>query len=145
MFSRFSKPIAVTARVLVNQIFFTPIFLTAFFSLQSLLTGSTGRETTEKLKTTLPGAYVNSCQLWPAVTAINFWWIKLEYRSMFSGVIAIGWNSYLSYLNQQQVQQTAKIEELQESPKGLQAQPKEESSMITRIIEGFKQGQKATA
>ncbi|KAI5780309.1 hypothetical protein DFH27DRAFT_340001 [Peziza echinospora] len=97
---RFSKPVAVALRVLINQLCFTPVFLTAFFSLQSFFTGATKEETAERLQQTLPAAYKNSCQLWPAVTAMNFYWVKMEYRSVVSGVIAIGWNAYLSYLNQ---------------------------------------------
>ena len=98
--SRFPKPVAVALRVLVNQIIFTPVFLTSFFSLQSLLNGSTTEEAGDYVQQVLPTAYKNSCQLWPAVSAINFYWIKLEYRSIFSGVIAIGWNAYLSFLSQ---------------------------------------------
>lgn len=97
---RFSKPVAVALRVMINQLCFTPVFLTAYFSLQSFLTGASAEETAERLQETLPTAYKNSCQLWPAVSAINFYWIKLEYRSVFSGVVAIGWNVYLSYLTQ---------------------------------------------
>lgn len=97
---RFSKPVAVALQVMINQLCFTPVFLTTFFSLQSFLTGATAEETKQRLQETLPTAYKNSCQLWPAVSAINFYWIKLEYRSVFSGVVAIGWNAYLSYLTQ---------------------------------------------
>ncbi|KAF8455933.1 hypothetical protein BGX38DRAFT_1087978, partial [Terfezia claveryi] len=100
---RFPKPVAVALRVMINQLCFTPVFLTAFFSLQSFLTGATAEETKERLQETLPAAYKNSCQLWPAVSAINFYWIKFEYRSVFSGVVAIGWNAYLSYLTQKRV------------------------------------------
>lgn len=98
--SRFPKPIAVGLRVAVNQIVFTPVFLTCFFSLQSLMSGSTTEETAQYVNQILPTAYKNSCQLWPAVSAVNFYWIKLEYRSIFSGVVAIGWNAYLSFLSQ---------------------------------------------
>ncbi|KAF8463124.1 hypothetical protein BDZ91DRAFT_625899, partial [Kalaharituber pfeilii] len=94
------KAIAVGLRVLINQLCFTPVFLTTYFSLQSIFTGDSAEETARKLQETLPTAYKNSCQLWPAVTAINFWLIKLEYRSIVSGVVSIGWNAYLSYLNQ---------------------------------------------
>jgi dihydroorotate dehydrogenase len=41
----------------------------------------------------------NSLKLWPAVTAFSFAFIPLEYRSIFAGVIAVGWQTYLSFLN----------------------------------------------
>jgi protein Mpv17 len=42
---------------------------------------------------------INSLKLWPAVTAFNFTFINPQYRSIFAGFIAIGWQTYLSYLN----------------------------------------------
>lgn len=42
---------------------------------------------------------LNSCKLWPAVTAFSFTFIDAQYRSIFAGFIAIGWQTYLSYLN----------------------------------------------
>ncbi|KAL7276782.1 hypothetical protein RUND412_000206 [Rhizina undulata] len=96
-----SKILAVATRVVVNQITFTPLFLTSFFGLQGAMTGLGGKEIVEKLEATLPQAFVNSCRLWPMVSAINFWLVPFEYRALLSGVIAVGWNGYLSYLNQQ--------------------------------------------
>lgn len=90
--------------MLVNQIFFTPVFLAAFFTLQSVFasvgTVST-REMIDTLKRTIPTAYINSCKLWPAVTAVNFWFVPLEFRALFGGAVAVGWNGYLSFLSQQ--------------------------------------------
>ncbi|KAI5845788.1 hypothetical protein DFP73DRAFT_402800 [Morchella snyderi] len=98
-----SKLLSISTRVLVNQIFFTPVFLAAFFTLQSVFssvgTVST-REMVDTLKKTIPTAYINSCKLWPAVTAVNFWFVPLEFRALFGGAIAVGWNGYLSFLSQ---------------------------------------------
>ena len=49
---------------------------------------------------------LNSLKVWPAVTAFNFTFIEAQYRSVFAGFIAIGWQTYLSYLNR-----TAEMEE----------------------------------
>lgn len=99
-----SKLLSISTRVLVNQIFFTPVFLAAFFTLQSVFasvgTVST-REMIDTLKRTIPTAYINSCKLWPAVTAVNFWFVPLEFRALFGGAVAVGWNGYLSFLSQQ--------------------------------------------
>jgi len=42
---------------------------------------------------------INSCKLWPAVTAFSFSFIDAQYRSIFAGFVAIGWQTYLSFLN----------------------------------------------
>lgn len=89
-----------TIQVAVNQIIFTPIFNSYFFGMQSLLTGMTIPETIERIKNTVPVSWINSCKLWPAITAFSFAFIPIEYRSIFGGVIAIGWQTYLSMLNQ---------------------------------------------
>lgn len=49
---------------------------------------------------------LNSLKVWPAVTAFNFTFIEPQYRSVFAGCIAIGWQTYLSFLNR-----TAEMEE----------------------------------
>lgn len=55
--------------------------------------------TWDHIKRTVPTSAINSCKLWPAVTAFSFTFINAQYRSIFAGVIAIGWQTYLSYLN----------------------------------------------
>jgi protein Mpv17 len=68
--------------------------------MQTLLTGATFDEIVERIKHTVPTSWINSCKLWPAVTAFSFTYIPIQYRNIFGGVIAIGWQTYLSLLNQ---------------------------------------------
>lgn len=99
-----SKLLSISTRVLVNQIFFTPVFLASFFTLQSVFASAgtvSAGEMIDTLKKTIPTAYINSCKLWPAVTALNFWFVPLEFRALFGGAVAVGWNGYLSFLSQQ--------------------------------------------
>lgn len=98
-----SKLLSISTRVLVNQIFFTPVFLASFFTLQSVFASAgtvSAGEMIDTLKKTIPTAYINSCKLWPAVTALNFWFVPLEFRALFGGAVAVGWNGYLSFLSQ---------------------------------------------
>jgi protein Mpv17 len=95
-------------QVTVNQLLFTPFFNSYFFGMQSFLSGATLPEVAERIKNTVPISWINSCKIWPAVTAFMFAFIPLEYRSIFGGVIAIGWQTYLSLLNQR----AAAVEEL---------------------------------
>lgn len=98
-FNYSSKAISLAMKVGINQVFFTPIFNTYFFGMQSLLSGDSLPEVVERVKRTVPTSMMNSIKLWPAITAISFAWIPQEYRSIFAGVIAIGWQTYLSFLN----------------------------------------------
>ncbi|KAH7095137.1 hypothetical protein FB567DRAFT_511835 [Paraphoma chrysanthemicola] len=95
-----SKILSLTTKVVVNQAFFTPIFNSYFFGMQSLLSGASIPEIIERIKNTVPTSWINSCKVWPAITAFSFTYIPIQYRSIFGGVIAIGWQTYLSLLNQ---------------------------------------------
>jgi hypothetical protein len=111
-------------QVAVNQALFTPIFNSYFFGMQSLLSGATGPEIVERIKNTVPTSWINSCKLWPIVTAFSFTYIPIQYRSIFGGVIAIGWQTYLSLLNQR-----AAAKEEMEHETG------QEAAVIVRVAE----------
>lgn len=99
-FNYSSRMLSLATKVTVNQIVFTPVFNSYFFGMQSLLSGDTFLEAWERIKKTVPTSFINSCKLWPAVTAFSFTYIQPQYRALFAGVIAVGWQSYLSWLNQ---------------------------------------------
>ncbi|EGS21861.1 uncharacterized protein CTHT_0037320 [Thermochaetoides thermophila DSM 1495] len=94
-----SRFLSLATKVVINQICFTPVFNTYFFGMQALLSGATLPETWERITQTVPVSCVNSCKLWPAVTAFSFAFLPLEYRPLFGGAIAVAWQTYLSYLN----------------------------------------------
>jgi protein Mpv17 len=100
-FNYASKALSLITKVVVNQIVFTPIFNSYFFGMQSLLSGDSFSEVLDRIRRTVPVSFVNSCKLWPAVTAFSFTFISPHYRSIFAGFIAIGWQTYLSFLNRQ--------------------------------------------
>jgi hypothetical protein len=83
----------------VNQLAFTPIFNVYFFGAQALLSGDTLPEAWRRVCNTVPVSFINSCKLWPPITAFSFAFIPFEYRAIFGGVIAVGWQTYLSFLN----------------------------------------------
>jgi hypothetical protein len=104
-----SKALSIALKVVINQVVWTPIFNSYFFGMQKALIGANLEEIVERIKNTVPRSWVNSWKLWPAVTAISMSVIRPELRSLFVGVIAIGWQTYLSVLNQR----ASKLEERQ--------------------------------
>nr|OQO15907.1 hypothetical protein B0A51_16858 [Rachicladosporium sp. CCFEE 5018] len=90
---------SLAVKILINQTFFTPIFNTYFFGMQSLLSGSTLQEAKERVIETVPVSWRNSWKVWPAVTAFSFTFVPPQYRNVFAGGIAVGWQTYLSWLN----------------------------------------------
>ncbi|KAJ5514984.1 Mpv17/PMP22 [Penicillium fimorum] len=107
-----SKLLSILTKVVVQQSCFTPVFNTYFFSMHSLLAGATLDETYERVKKALPVSIQNSVKLWPAVTAFMFMYIPPQFRNIFSGSIAVGWQTYLSWLNQKAAKEVAAAEAL---------------------------------
>lgn len=94
-----SRVLSIATKVTINQLCFTPVFNSYFFGMQSFLAGDNMEQVWERIKVTVPVSFINSMKLWPAVTAFSFAFIPMEYRSIFAGVIAVGWQTYLSFLN----------------------------------------------
>ena len=94
-----SFALSLLTRVAVNQAVFAPTFNTYYFGMQALLSGASVAETWERVRITVPESFLNSIKLWPAVTAFNFSFVPMQFRAIFAGSIAIGWQSYLSWLN----------------------------------------------
>ena len=117
-----SKILSLTVKVAVNQALFTPIFNSYFFGMQSFLSGATIPEIIERIKNTVPTSWINSCKVWPIVTAFSFTYIPIQYRSIFGGVIAIGWQTYLSLLNQR----AAAVERAEHAAESLVEAPRRE-------------------
>lgn len=98
-FNYSSHLLSLATKIVVNQVVFTPIFNSYFFGMQALLAGASLEGTVSHIQRTVPISIMNSIKFWPVVTAFNFSFISAEYRSVFAGVVAIGWQTYLSYLN----------------------------------------------
>ncbi|KAI1386051.1 uncharacterized protein F4822DRAFT_408823 [Hypoxylon trugodes] len=96
-----SHALSIGVKIVVNQLTFTPIFNSYFFGAQALLAGDSLAETWDRVRRTVPISWLNAWKLWPAVTAFSFTFVPMEYRSVFAGVVAVGWQTYLSYLNRQ--------------------------------------------
>lgn len=129
-FNYASHTLSLAVKIVINQSVFTPIFNTYFFGMQSLLSGSTLAEAKQRVIDTVPVSWKNSWKVWPAVTAFSFTFILPQYRNVFAGVIAIGWQTYLSWLNK-----TAEAMEL----------GKTETKELKDEEESGRQGRKAAA
>jgi len=93
---------SVAAKVVVQQMIFTPVFNTYFFGMQAILTGERPSGVLERIRKAVPISIANSIKVWPAVTAVSFAFILPQYRFMFSGVFAVAWQAYLSFLNRRE-------------------------------------------
>lgn len=106
-FNYSSKALSIFTKVCLQQAIFAPTFNSYFFTVQSLLAGNSIEETWQRLKRALPSSLINSMKLWPAVVTFSFLYVPPQFRSVFGGVVAIGWQTYLSWLNQRAAREVA--------------------------------------
>ncbi|KAI8067018.1 uncharacterized protein B0P05DRAFT_207593 [Gilbertella persicaria] len=87
-------------KVALDQFCFAPFFIAAFFTGQGLFEGKSIRDIKDKLASGYTTALVGNYKIWPAVQIVNFYFTPLNYRLMVTNVVALGWNAYLSTVNQ---------------------------------------------
>lgn len=86
----------MAARLALDQFVFAPISIGVFLSSMAVLEGTSPEE---KLRRNYTTALKSQYYLWPAVQGINFTLVPLHHRVLFVNFISIGWNCYLSHLN----------------------------------------------
>ncbi|XP_041107571.1 protein Mpv17-like [Polyodon spathula] len=84
-------------KMLLDQAIFSPCFLGCFLTISGTLNGLTMEENWNKLKRDFTDALIASYYLWPAVQIANFYFIPLNHRLAVVQVVAIVWNTYLSW------------------------------------------------
>ncbi|XP_017312383.1 protein Mpv17 isoform X1 [Ictalurus punctatus] len=91
-------------KMLMDQVCFAPCFLGAFLGIYGALNGLTVDENLVKLKRDYMDALISNYyylspffQLWPAVQIANFYFIPLHHRLAVVQIVAVAWNSYLSW------------------------------------------------
>ncbi|KAI9899155.1 hypothetical protein N3K66_005616 [Trichothecium roseum] len=93
-----NRRIETLARVGCDQLLFAPVAIGAFLSSMATMEGQSAKDRLEK--TWWPALKANWC-LWPFAQMINFTFLPLQHRVLFANVISIGWNAYLSWVNNQ--------------------------------------------
>ncbi|KAM9496431.1 mitochondrial inner membrane protein Mpv17 isoform 1-T2 [Clarias gariepinus] len=84
-------------KMLIDQVCFAPCFLGTFLVICGTLNGLTVEENVAKLKRDYMDALITNYYLWPAVQIANFYFIPLHHRLAVVQVVAVAWNSYLSW------------------------------------------------
>lgn len=100
-FNYSSATVSIGIKVLLNQLAYTPLFNIYFFAFHAILSGGGITGVIERVKNTVPTSIPRSFLYWPFVTAFNFTYVRPQSRSVATGVFAVFWQSYLSWLNTQ--------------------------------------------
>ncbi|CAG0882778.1 unnamed protein product [Cyprideis torosa] len=93
-----STPRIVVTKVSLDQLFFAPVLLALFLSLMQCINGECSRPAVEKtLRADYWDVLATNWSLWPAVQLVNFYIVPAEFRILVVQIVALFWNSYLSY------------------------------------------------
>ncbi|KAM4712763.1 mitochondrial inner membrane protein Mpv17 [Anableps anableps] len=88
---------AAMKKMLVDQLCFAPCFLGAFLCISGALNGLTVEENIAKLKRDYTDALISNYYLWPPVQIANFYFVPLHHRLAVVQIVAVAWNSYLTW------------------------------------------------
>uniref|UniRef100_A0A3B3VC94 Mitochondrial inner membrane protein Mpv17 n=2 Tax=Poecilia latipinna TaxID=48699 RepID=A0A3B3VC94_9TELE len=84
-------------KMLVDQLCFAPCFLGTFLCISGALNGLTVEENITKLKRDYTDALISNYYLWPPVQIANFYFVPLHHRLAVVQIVAVAWNSYLTW------------------------------------------------
>jgi len=85
------------AKMATDQLVFAPIFLFNFMGLMGFLNGLNSRQIESDIRANYGDVMYRNYQLWPAAQMINFGLVPLQHRVLFAQIVAVFWNTYLSY------------------------------------------------
>jgi hypothetical protein len=91
---------SVAKRVLLDQAVFTPVFLPVWLVSLWTLEGGQDTDITRlrlRLGESVPGLLLANWSLWGPMQMINFMFTPLKYQVLFSNIVSLVWNFYLSF------------------------------------------------
>lgn len=91
-------PKVVATKVLIDQVFWCPIFMSVFFTYLGLVSGDSLSVIGSKINADLLNACKGSWKVWPLVHAINFRFIPTKLRLFYINVVQIFFNVFLSLI-----------------------------------------------
>lgn len=98
-------------RVLADQSIFASLNLGFFLSSMAYLEGASPKK---RLEDKYVQALEKNWLLWPPVQTINFTLVPLEHRVLVVNVVSLGWNCYLSWVNNQGGIEESVVEEVKQ-------------------------------
>ena len=103
-----TAPMTVASKVAIDQTIWNPIFGCMFFGYLSAMEGKTFQQYTDKLRADLKTAVMGSWAVWVPAHTINFAFIPPSQRLLYINTIQIGYNIFLSFLGNKEVEPETK-------------------------------------
>ncbi|XP_049951390.1 protein Mpv17-like isoform X2 [Schistocerca serialis cubense] len=109
--SRFKgrSAIIVVKKVALDQLCFVPLFLGVLVSIIGFGNGKSVDQVKEKLEADYPDIMMTNYKIWPLVQTLNFSVVPVHYQVPLVQVVAVGWNTYMSWKAHQPVQKKQEL------------------------------------
>jgi hypothetical protein len=88
---------AIAKRVFLDQAFFAPLFLPMWLLNLWVLEGRSHEYVLENVRAQVPKMIVANWELWIPAQIVNLGFVPPKYQVLFSNLVAVVWNTYLSY------------------------------------------------
>lgn len=87
----------VLKKVALDQLVFAPIFLGFLLGVLGAMQGQTMDENVKNIKRDYLDVLANNYKVWPLVQLTNFYLVPLNYQVLLVQVVAVFWNTYISW------------------------------------------------
>ncbi|KAL7419104.1 hypothetical protein Q5752_005940 [Cryptotrichosporon argae] len=89
----------LAARVALDQAAWGPFIVFVFWTTNGFLEGKTPSEVRRKVEHAFLPSWSKAVCVFAPTQIINFTWVPLQHRLLFVQSVGLGWNIYLSYVN----------------------------------------------
>ncbi|XP_066269517.1 protein Mpv17-like isoform X1 [Branchiostoma lanceolatum] len=90
-------PTAALKKMCLDQALMAPFFLGMFYPVVGLSRWDSWEDIKQLVKKEYLSTLFNNYKLWPAVQLANFYFVPLNLRLLVMNIVALGWNTYLSW------------------------------------------------
>eukprot|EP00744_Colponema_vietnamica_P010938 GILI01015399.1.p1 GENE.GILI01015399.1~~GILI01015399.1.p1 ORF type:complete len:214 (+),score=20.48 GILI01015399.1:96-737(+) len=85
------------SKLVLDEVFFSPSVIVAFFSVMGYLEGHTVEEVKQKLRKEFVQTYLLDAAVWPPIQLVNFRYVPIMHQATVVNSCNVFWNAYLSY------------------------------------------------
>jgi protein Mpv17 len=85
-------------KVVIDQLVLSPVLWLVYFASMGLIELSGREKFIERLKSCGLPMYIAEWLIWPPVQALNFYWLPTRFRVLYTNIVTLGFNWYISYL-----------------------------------------------
>lgn len=100
--------LGLMAQILLDAIIFSPVTVSGYFAVRSILEGSGWKGASEKLRTRLFSTVLGAWKFWPAANVINFGLVPIQFRVLYMNVLSVFWSGYLTFVNSKKISSDSK-------------------------------------